>query len=45
MFACVFIYVCFVVLMSFPGLQSVIDILVCGVIVGGGINLESFVCG
>ena len=37
--------VCFVVLMSFSGLHSVIDIWVCGVIVGGGMNLGSFVCG
>ena len=37
--------VCFVVLMSFSGLHSVIDIWVCGIIVGGGMNLGSFVCG
>ena len=41
---CVYI-VCFVVLMSFSGLHSDIDIWVYGVIVGGGINLGSFVCG
>ena len=37
--------VCVVVLMSFSGLHSVIDIWVCGIIVGGGMNLGSFVCG
>ncbi len=37
--------VCFVVLMSFSGLHSVIDSWVCVILVGGGINLGSFVCG
>ena len=36
--------VCFVVLMSLSGLHSIIDIWVCGVIVGGGMNLGSLVC-
>ena len=33
-----------VVLMSLSGLHSIIDIWVCGVIIGGGMNLESLVC-
>ena len=37
--------VCVVVLMSFSGLHSVIDIWMCGIIVGGGMNLGIFVCG
>ena len=36
---------CFVVLMSFSGLHSMVDIWVCDVIVGGDMNLGSFVCG
>ena len=35
----------FVVLISFSGLHSNIDSWVCVVIVGGGINLWSFLCG
>ena len=37
--------VCFVVLISFSGLHSIIDNWVCGVGVGGGINRGSLVCG
>ena len=33
-----------VVIMSFSGLHSVIEIWVCGIIVGGGMNLVSLVC-
>ena len=36
--------VCVVVLMPISGLHSIIDIWVCGVIVGGGMNLKSLVC-
>ena len=54
MSTCVFVYVCYFVLCLysvfcgvdiFSGLHSVTDSWMCGVIVGGGINLGSFVCG
>ena len=36
--------VCFVVLTSLSGLHSIIDVWMCGVVVGSDMNLGSLVC-